>query len=343
MRPLLGITMGDPAGVGAEIIVKALARETIQQICRPLVIGDFRIMQRTCREFTDLKLDIRRCALDEIPETKDFFPGRINVFDLENIDPATLEYGEVSAASGRAAFEYIETAIRLGMEGKIHGTVTAPIHKLALNRAGINYAGHTEIYASLTGTKDFSMMLAEGDLRVVHVTGHVSLRKAIDGIKRERILTVIRLTSDMLRHIGIDNPRIAVAGLNPHASDGGLFGDEEQREIAPAVAEARTLGIQAEGPLPPDTCFPSAAGGRFDAAVAMYHDQGHIPIKMKGFLWDGRRSTWSSVRGVNVTLGLPIIRTSVDHGVAFDIAGKGIASEDSMVAAIELATRMASP
>ena len=153
---------------------------------------------------------------------------------------------------------------------------------------------------------------------------------------------MIQLTSEMLRRIGITNPRIAVAGLNPHAGDGGLFGDEEQREIAPAIAEARAIGIQVDGPLPPDTCFPRAAGGVFDAAVAMYHDQGHIPIKMKGFLWDRERGRWSDVRGINVTLGLPIIRTSVDHGVAFDIAGKGIASEESMVAAIEMAARMAS-
>jgi 4-hydroxythreonine-4-phosphate dehydrogenase len=185
------------------------------------------------------------------------------------------------------------------------------------------------------------MMLVEGDLRVVHVTGHVSLLEAIKQIKRERILTVICLTSETLTRIGINSPRIAVAGLNPHASDGGLFGEEEQRQIAPAVGEARTLGIRAEGPLSPDTCFSGAAGGCYDAVVAMYHDQGHIPIKMKGFLWDEQQRSWSSVRGVNVTLGIPIIRTSVDHGVAFDIAGAGIALEHSMVAAIELAARMA--
>jgi 4-hydroxythreonine-4-phosphate dehydrogenase len=316
-------------------------RTTPGEICRPLVIGDFETMLQTSREITHLNLDVKACAADAIPGTKEFHPGRINVLDLANVDPTALEYGKISAECGRAAFEYIETAIRLAMEGEIHGTVTAPIHKAALNRAGINYAGHTEIYATLTGTQDYSMMLVEGDFRVAHVSGHVSPRKAIEQAKRERILTVVRLTSDMLHRIGIDKPRIAVAGLNPHASDGGLFGDEERREIAPAVAEARALGIRAEGPLPPDTCFSGAAGGQFDAAVAMYHDQGHIPVKMKGFLWDGRRSRWSSVRGVNVTLGLPIIRTSVDHGVAFDIAGKGIASEDSLVAAIELAAKMA--
>jgi len=231
----------------------------------------------------------------------------------------------------------------LAMEGKINGTVTAPIHKEALNLAGISYAGHTEIYASFTGTKDYAMMLVEGDFRVIHVSTHVSLRQAIEQVKTERVLAVIRLAWDMLRRIGIVNPRIAVAGLNPHASDGGLFGDEEQREIAPAVAEARSLGMQVYGPLPPDTCFSITLGGQFDVAVAMYHDQGHIPVKVKGFRWDNKQNKWTSVSGINITLGLPIIRTSVDHGVAFGKAGKGTASEDSMVAAIELAARLAAP
>jgi 4-hydroxythreonine-4-phosphate dehydrogenase len=342
MRPLLGITMGDPAGIGAEIVVKALARGTIQRICRPLVIGDARTLERSCAGLTGPQPEIRRFPPDRIPETDDFSPGSINVLDLDNVDPAGVEPGEISAAAGRAAYQYIETAIRLAVKGKIHGTVTAPIHKLALNKAGFEFPGHTEIYAALTGTKDFTMMLVAGELRVAHVTGHLSLREAIDRIGRERILAVIRLTVDMLRSIGIPQPRIAVAGLNPHAGEDGLFGREEQLEIAPAVADARALGIETLGPLPPDTCFSRAAGGDYHAVVAMYHDQGHIPIKMKGFLWDGQHSRWSSVRGVNVTLGLPIIRTSVDHGVAFDIAGRGIASEESMVGAIELAARMAS-
>jgi 4-hydroxythreonine-4-phosphate dehydrogenase len=341
VKPLLGITMGDPAGIGAEIIVKSLARESVHKICLPLVIGDFRVMQQASREITKLNLDIKRFDRDHIPAASAFHPGRINVLNLANIDPAHLEYGKISATCGRAAFEYIETAIRLAVEGKINGTVTAPIHKEALNLAGISYAGHTEIYASLTGTKDYAMMLAEGDFRVIHVSTHVSLREAIELVKKERILAVIRLAWDMLRRIGVVNPRIAVAGLNPHASDGGLFGNEEQREIAPAVAEARSLGMQVNGPLPPDTCFSSTLGGQFDAAVAMYHDQGHIPVKVKGFRWDNKQKKWTSVSGINITLGLPIIRTSVDHGVAFGKAGKGTASEDSMVAAIELAAKLA--
>ncbi len=341
MKPLLGITMGDPAGVGAEIIVKALARKAVHEICLPLVIGDFRVIQQASREIAKLNLDTQCYDHDHIPEIESFHPGRINVMDLDNVDPAKLEYGKVSATCGRAAYEYIETAIRLAMEGKIHGTVTAPIHKEALNLAGIPYAGHTEIYASFTGSKDYAMMLAEGDFRVVHVSTHVPLREAIERVKRERIVAVIRLAWDMLRRIGIENPRIAVAGLNPHAGEGGLFGYEEQKEIAPAVTEARSLGMQIEGPLPPDTCFSSTSGGQYDAAVAMYHDQGHIPVKMKGFHWNSRQSRWDSVRGINITLGLPIIRTSVDHGVAFDIAGRGIASEDSMVEAIELAAKLA--
>jgi 4-hydroxythreonine-4-phosphate dehydrogenase len=341
MKPLLGITMGDPAGVGAEIIVKSLAGEAIQEVCRPLVIGDLRVMQQASREITRLNLDVQPCDPDTMPHAEGFHLGRINVMDLANVDPAKLRYGKVSAANGRAAYEYIETAVRLAMEGKIHGTVTAPIHKEALNLAGVSQAGHTEIYASFTGAKDYAMMLVEGDFRVVHVSTHVSLRDAIERVKKERILAVIGLARETLRRIGIENPRIAVAGLNPHAGEGGLFGDEEQLEIVPAVAEARSLGIQVEGPLPPDTCFASAAAGQFDAAVAMYHDQGHIPAKMKGFRWDGGQGRWASVKGVNITLGLPIIRTSVDHGVAFDIAGKGIASEDSMSAALELAAKLA--
>jgi 4-hydroxythreonine-4-phosphate dehydrogenase len=306
------------------------------------VIGDARILRRACAGLVLPELEVRTFPPGRIPQPDEFSPGTINVLDLANADPAAVEHGAVSAAAGRAAYQYIETAIRLALEGKIQGTVTAPIHKLALNRAGVEFPGHTEIYAALTGTREYAMMLVEGDLRVAHVTGHLSLREAIDRIERKRILTVIRLTADMVRRLGIAHPRIAVAGLNPHAGEDGLFGREEQLEIAPAVADARALGIEAEGPLPPDTCFPRAAGGDYHAAVAMYHDQGHIPVKMRGFIWDRRRSGWSNVRGINVTLGLPVIRTSVDHGVAFDIAGQGIASEQSMVGAIELAARMAS-
>jgi 4-hydroxythreonine-4-phosphate dehydrogenase len=298
-------------------------------------------MQQASREITKLNLDIQRFDRDHIPADRAFHPGRINVLDLANIDPGHFDHGKISATCGKAAYEYIETAIQLAMEGKINGTVTAPIHKEALDRAGIRYAGHTEIYASLTGTKDYAMMLADGDFRVIHVSTHVSLREAIELVKKERILAVIRLAWDMLHRIGIVNPRIAVAGLNPHASDGGLFGTEEQREIAPAIAEARSLGMQVDGPLPPDTCFSSTLGGQFDVAVAMYHDQGHIPVKVKGFHWDNKQNMWTSVSGINITLGLPIIRTSVDHGVAFGKAGKGTASEDSMTAAIELAAKLA--
>lgn len=341
MKPLLGITMGDPAGIGGEIIVKALAGEAVHKVCRPLVIGDFRVMQRASREITRLGVDVRRSKPGQLPAADSFVPGCINVLDLANVDAPSLEYGQVSAGSGRASFEYIETAVRLAMEGSIDATVTAPIHKRALNLAAIQHAGHTEIYASLTNTRTYAMMLVEGEFRVAHVSTHVSLREAIGRVKSERILHVIRLTQDMLQRIDIAHPRIAVSGLNPHAGEGTLFGDEDELEIAPAVARAQSLGMQVTGPLPPDTCFARAAAGLFDAAVAMYHDQGHIPVKMRGFRWNAGQKRWDSVRGVNITLGLPIIRTSVDHGVAFDIAGQGIASEDSMVAAIELAAKLA--
>jgi 4-hydroxythreonine-4-phosphate dehydrogenase len=228
------------------------------------------------------------------------------------------------------------------LEGQIDGTVTAPIHKEALNAAGHDFPGHTEIYAHLTKTREYAMLLANENLRVIHVSTHVSLREACDMVKKDRILAVIRLAHDACRQLGIESPRIGVAGLNPHSSDGGLFGREEEEEISPAVEEARALGMSVEGPIPPDTLFPKAKGGLYDVSVAMYHDQGHIPLKLLGFVWDRTTSSWQSVSGVNVTLGLPIIRASVDHGTAFGKAGKGTASPDSLVQAIMYAARLAS-
>lgn len=339
-RPLLGITMGDPAGIGPEIAVKALAEEQIYDICRPLVIGDYGTMKDASERITSLNLKLHRLEEESLSAGR-FEPGTIDLLDLDNVDLSKLVHGKVSAMCGRAAYEYIAKAIKLALAGTIDGTVTGPIHKAALNRAGIRYAGHTEIYAALTDTADYTMMLLEGDFRVIHVSTHVSLREACNNVKKERVLAVIKLAQDALVRMGIEHPRIGVSGLNPHAGDEGLFGSEEREQILPAVEAARSLGINAEGPIPPDSCFAKAKGGQYDIAVAMYHDQGHIPLKLVGFVWDQAGGKWDKVSGINVTLGLPIIRTSVDHGVAFGKAGKGTALADSLLNAITMAVQLA--
>jgi 4-hydroxythreonine-4-phosphate dehydrogenase len=265
----------------------------------------------------------------------------VDVIGENLVNLPAFQFGVVSAPAGEAAFQSVRKAIDLAMNGFVDATVTGPINKESLNKAGHAFSGHTEIFAHYTGTKDYSMMLAEGELRVVHVSTHVSLRRACELVTKERVLAVIKLAYAAMLDFGIEQPRVGVAGLNPHASDGGLFGTEERDEIAPAIEAARHLGIDAEGPVPPDTLYPKAAGGRYDIAVAMYHDQGHIPVKMAGFSWDKGKGGWKSVRGVNITLGLPIIRTSVDHGTAFDQAWKGTANEESMVEAIRYAAAFA--
>ena len=339
-RPLLGITMGDPAGIGPEIAVKALAEKSTYDICRPLVIGDYGTMQNASENITSLNLGINRLDEDNLSAAQ-FKCGTIDLLDLNNVDLSKLVHGTVTAMCGQACYDYIEKGIKLALAGLIDGVVTGPIHKDALSKAGIKYAGHTEIFASLTNTAHYAMMLVESDFRVIHVSTHVSLREACDRVQKDRVLSVIKLAHDALTRMGIRNPRIAVSGLNPHASDNGLFGSEEQEHISPAVEEAKSLGINVEGPIPPDTCFSKTKGGQYDIAVAMYHDQGHIPLKTVGFVWDEAARKWKSVSGVNVTLGLPIIRTSVDHGVAFGKAGKGTALADSLLNAISLAVQLA--
>jgi 4-hydroxythreonine-4-phosphate dehydrogenase len=335
--PLIGITMGDPAGIGAEIAVKAMLCPEVEGICRPVIIGDANAVADAIR-FTGLKG--REKSISKISEAA-FEPGTVNVLDLKNVDMGGLIYGKVQPSAGRAAFEYIKRGIELALEGSIDAVVTGPIHKEALNQAGYDYSGHTEIFADLTDTSDYAMMLVDQGMRVVHVTTHVSLRKACDLVKRNRVLTVIRLAHDAMQALGIETPRIGVAGLNPHSGEHGLFGDEEIRQIIPAIKDAQALGIIAEGPVPPDTLFAKTRSGQYDVAIAMYHDQGHIPLKTVGFTCDPETGKWSSVSGVNVTLGLPIIRTSVDHGVAFGKAGKGIANPESMVQAIQMAVELA--
>jgi 4-hydroxythreonine-4-phosphate dehydrogenase len=336
-RPIIGISMGDPAGIGPEIIATALAREQVHRLCRPIVIGDAGVMRNATR-YANVNLKVR--PVGKVNDAT-FARDGIDVYDLKNVDAERFELGKVSAMAGNAAFEAVRTMIELAQRREIAATVTAPIHKEALAAAGHKFPGHTEIFAHFTGTSDFTMMLAAGTLRVVHVSTHVSLRQACDAVTRDRVLKVIELAHDACRRLGIERPTIGVAGLNPHASDGGLFGDEERNHIIPAIEAARGKGINVEGPQPPDTFFAKAVGGAYDICVAMYHDQGHIPVKCQGFKYDAKTRKWTSVNGINVSLGLPIIRTSVDHGTAFDQAGKGTASDASLLDAIEYAARLA--
>lgn len=325
-RPILAITMGDAAGCGPEIIVKALSDENVYRTCRPLVFGDAKRIE-LAKSILKSSLAVNAIAATEYGKYKH---GMIDVLDFANI-PEDLAFGKVDPRAGHAAFEYIEAAIQKAMANEVAAIVTAPINKEALHKGGHNFPGHTEILAELSGTKDYAMMLSGDALKVIHVTTHVSMRQAADIIKKDRVLRIIKLADRTLRLLGIKKPRIAVAGFNAHAGENGLFGREDIDEIKPAVETAQQLGIEAAGPIPPDTVFFRAACRKeFDIVVVMYHDQGHIPVKLLGF-----------DNGINVTVGLPFLRTSVDHGTAFDIAGKGIADSGSMIAAIEFAARAA--
>jgi 4-hydroxythreonine-4-phosphate dehydrogenase len=334
--PVLGVTMGDPAGVGPEIIARALVEGEVRRTSRPVVIGDAGVM----RDAAALLVPPPRVRGVASVEECRWEGDQIECLDLGNVDAASLPRAAVSAAAGRAAYAYIETAVKLARDRRIDGIVTAPINKEALAAAGVPHAGHTEILASLSGTRDFAMLLMGKELRVIHVTTHVALRRVPDLVTRERVLRTIRLAGGAMRNMGIAAPRIAVAGLNPHAGEDGLFGDEEKRSIGPAIADARAEGLQVFGPLPADTLFSRARGGEFDVVVAMYHDQGHVPVKTLGFSYDETTRTWTGLSGVNVTVGLPFLRVSVDHGTAFDRAWKGIANHQSMVEAIEVAVAM---
>jgi len=329
--------MGDPAGIGPEICIKALSEANVYDRCQPIVVGDAIVMALAAENLNSpLKINAVQSVKDAL-----FQVGTVDVLDLKNVVIDKLKLGEVSAMAGNAAFEAVKKVIDLALSEEIDATVTAPINKESIHNAGHKFSGHTEIYAHFTHTAKFAMLLADENLRVIHATTHVSLRKACDLCKKERVLEVISLLNDACIQFGIAKPHIAVAGLNPHAGENGLFGDEEINEIIPAIKEANALGFTVEGPVPPDTMFVKAVQGKYDGCVAMYHDQGHIPFKLEGFQWDNEKQTMKSVKGVNITLGLPIIRTSVDHGTAFEIAGKGIASPDAMLVAIDYAILMA--
>ena len=333
MKPSICITMGDPSGIGSEIIARALNHSDVYSKCHPFVVGDKDAIADGIRiSGSDLSVN----PVSDL-QSAQFKHGTIDVYDLNNVDLSRLVYGKVDVDCGRAAGQYIEKAVELAMTRATDAIVTAPIHKESFDLAGYGkkYRGHTEMLAALSNSPDVAMVLAHGNLRVIHVTTHVSLRKAIDLVKTERIYKTIKIAVEACQQLGIASPKIGVAGLNPHSGDGGIMGDEEIKEIIPAIEKARNEGIEADGPIPPDTIFPKGVSGTYDIIVTMYHDQGHIPLKFHGFKWDGEK--WTSVGGVNITFGLPIIRTSVDHGTAFGKAGKGSADEKSLLDAVDYA------
>ncbi len=325
-RPLLALTIGDPSGIGPEITLKALTHPQVFAVCRPVVIGDRRILERALPLAGE---DAPSLFAVTDPATGVFEPGIATVIDLKNADPRDCPIGEIASASGKAAVEYVFAATDLAMTGDVDGIVTAPLNKAAMHAAGFEYAGHTELLTERTNAERVSMLLVGPNLRVVHVSTHVALSEAIKRVTKQRVEVVIDIAWQSCVALGIDDPLIAVAGLNPHAGEGGIFGNQEIEEIQPAIEAARARGLRVTDPQPGDTVFLRATKGEFDIVVAMYHDQGHIPMKLLAF-----------DSGVNVSVGLPIVRTSVDHGTAFDIAGKGIASEESMLAAIDVAVKM---
>ncbi|MSU52559.1 MAG: 4-hydroxythreonine-4-phosphate dehydrogenase PdxA [Opitutaceae bacterium] len=325
-KPILAVTLGDAAGSGPELITKAFVDPEVRAVCRPLVVGDAATL-RTALSITGVAATVRPIArAAEVADDASI----IDVIDLANLDATQLVRGQISATTGRAAYESIKRAVELTLAGETQAVVTSAINKAALHAAGFLYEGHTELLAELCGQSKVTMMLVAGKLRICHVSTHVSLATAIARARPERILQVVQLAHDGLRRLGIERPHLAVAGLNPHAGEGGLFGAEEIAFIAPAVQEANRRGFHVSGPLAGDTVFFRTLQGEFDCAIAMYHDQGHVAAKMLG-IW----------QGVNVTLGLPIIRTSVEHGTDFANAGKGTGDPRSLVQALTLAAVMA--
>ncbi len=352
-RPIIGISMGDPFGNGPEITVSALSDASVYTRCRPLVV----CITQACptpAAWRKSSEEPHQCFTASSRWKTRFLPGTIDVLDLglmpEDAIPNSLNeetpkpFGVgASKLGGEAAFQYVKTVIELAMQREIDATVTNAISKEAINMAGHHYSGHTEIYAHYTNTSKYTMMLAHDALRVVHVSTHVSLREACDRVKTPRVLDCIRIANNACKALGIETPKIAVAGLNPHCGENGMFGDEEINEIQPAIdlALAEGICIPEKAPTSPDSVFSKALGGLFDIVVAMYHDQGHIPLKVKGFVYDRDADRWQAVAGVNVTLGLPIIRASVDHGTGFGHAGNGCANALSLNNAMDYAIRLA--
>lgn len=349
-KPIIGITMGDPFGNGPELTVRALADKGIYHKSNPLVVGDKSSMEyalKVAEKVSQISLTLN--VVEHIQEAK-FEYGTIDLIDMgivpaaqipdtaDDAEPKPFRIGPC-ALGGEAAFQYVKKVIELALAGEVDATVTNGLSKEAINMAGHHFAGHTEIYAHYTNTEKYTMMLAHDDLRVVHVSTHVSLREACEGVKKDRVLSCIQIANEGCKALGIKNPKIGVAGLNPHCGENGMFGREEEEEIQPAIDEAVAEGIliPEKKPTPPDTVFSKALGGWYDIVVVMYHDQGHIPLKVKGFVYNKEKQKWDAVAGVNVTLGLPIIRASVDHGTGYGHAGSGHANEVSLVNAIDYA------
>lgn len=330
MRPLIAVTIGDPAGIGPEIVAKALAdkNENVQQNARILVIGDSRIMEQAIR-ITGVSLNIRKIAhaqdLDKLQDS-DFGPGTLNILSIDNIDMAKFTIGQVDAMCGKAAYEYIEKSIELALAKKVDAVATAPINKESLKAGGVPFIGHTEIFAALTKTPDPLTMFEVRGLRIFFLTRHVSLRQACDLVTKDRIIDYVGRCYAMLNKLGVTEGTMAIAGLNPHSGEHGLFGNEEVDEVAPAVAHLQAQGIAVDGPIGADSVFHQALHGKYNSVLSLYHDQGHIAAKTLDF-----------ERTISVTGGMPILRTSVDHGTALDIAGTGAASQISMIEAIKLA------
>jgi 4-hydroxythreonine-4-phosphate dehydrogenase len=322
----IAVTMGDPAGIGPEIIIKALSEGELAG--KPaVVVGCLQTLQRIQSLAITPKVELK--PILQVSQAR-FAPGIINVIDEPLTDPAALIPGKVQAQAGDLAYRCVKRATELAMAGEVMAIATAPLNKEALHLAGHLYPGHTELLAKLTHSRDYAMVLYTDKLKVIHVSTHIALRKFLDTLNAERIETVVAMADTFLKRVGFKQPRIAVAGVNPHAGENGLFGDEEIQIVSPAIAAARQRGIDVTGPCPPDTVFLQAYEGQYDMVVAMYHDQGHIPLKLLGF-YDG----------VNITAGLPFIRTSADHGTAFDIAWTGKAKSESMAISIKLATQLA--
>ncbi|MBB4934875.1 4-hydroxythreonine-4-phosphate dehydrogenase [Lipingzhangella halophila] len=323
--PLVAITMGDGAGIGPEVTVGALLDEATNRRCRPVVIGDLARLRQAAR-ISGAHAEL--VAVDRVADAV-FAPGRINVLDL-GLLPEDLRWGEVQAAAGEAAYQYVRVASELAVAGEVQGICTAPLNKEALHASGHVFPGHTELFAHLTGTEEVSMMLSTSTIKVIHVTTHLGLIDAVARINPGLVERTVRRGHAAVRDSGVADPRIGVCGINPHAGENGLFGyGEEEEKVVPAIGTLRADGINAHGPLPADTAFFLASRGDYDLIVAMYHDQGHAPVKVLGI-----------EEGVNITVGLPVIRTSVDHGTAFDIAGKGVAAVGSMIEALRQAAEL---
>ncbi|MQG34139.1 MAG: 4-hydroxythreonine-4-phosphate dehydrogenase PdxA [SAR202 cluster bacterium] len=325
-KPAIAITMGDPCGIGPEVVVKAMADPRVYASCRPLVVGNVFAMQQAV-SLTGAPVKINEV---EDPNSAGLDSSVIDVVDIGNLNPEDITVGQINPTCGKAAMEWVTKAGELALAGTVDALATAPLNKEAASLAGYKSIGHMELLQELSKTKTVATMLMAKNLRVVHLSTHRSLRLACDLVKKDRILEYLQLTHDSFVKFGFKSPRIATAALNPHGSDGGLLGDEEAQEIAPAVEEAKRAGINAFGPIPADIVFHQAIQDQYDAVLCMYHDQGHIPVKVYGF-----------EESITANLGLPFIRTSVDHGTAFDIAGKGVASHESMLESIRLAVALA--